>query len=139
MELIALDRDTEPIRFHFPAPIVPNPSLVVWRGVHLRIFVVVESGSLFKLSFPIDAKLWHSPRIASEWQSEHRIRTHPEQVVGPVHATDPDTIVLGTRDGGILRLEARDHGLFDSALLEDLLSSLVQANGGNHHLLPALS
>ncbi|KZT41120.1 hypothetical protein SISSUDRAFT_1059684 [Sistotremastrum suecicum HHB10207 ss-3] len=127
LELISLDRDTEPIRFHFPAPIIPKPSLAVWRGVHLRIFVVIESGSLFRLSFPIDAKLWHSPRIASEWQSEHRIRTHPEQVVGPVHAADPETIVIGTKDGGILRLEARDHGeWWESALGPgSFLTSLV--------------
>ena len=114
LEIIPLSTGT-PIRFSFPAPIVPSPAILLHQLSELRIFVVTSSGSLFVLLFPVsiheNIPMFDATLPTGVWCKEYMIATPPDELAGPVHVKDIDCVLIGMKKGKFLRLDcALDYG-----------------------------
>lgn len=108
LEIIPLSTG-RPVRFSFPAPIIPSPAILLHQLSELRIFVVTSSGSLFVLIFPVSVTL-RIPEFdvtppARLWCKEYLINTSADELEGPVHVKDIDCVLVGMRKGRFLRLD----------------------------------
>ena len=115
VELISLSHSVAPIRFVFPAIVVPNPALAVYEG-QLYLIVVTSEGTLFRLALPCsaDGQLWHGP-LPKNWCKEWQIKKLGSAEPRLVHAHDVHDVAIALSTGGHLRLESkgvsnRDHG-----------------------------
>jgi nuclear pore complex protein Nup160 len=108
LELIPLSTGT-PIRFSFPAPIVPSPAILLHQLSELRIFVVTSSGSLFVLIFSVsptqNIPVFDVTAPARVWCKEYLITAPPTEFEGPVHVKDIDCVLIGMKKGKFLRLD----------------------------------
>jgi nuclear pore complex protein Nup160 len=108
LEIIPLSTG-RPIRFSFPAPIIPSPVVLLHQLSELRIFVVTSSGSLFVLNFPVSVTQ-RMPEFdvsppARQWCNEYLINTSSDELEGPVHVKDIDCVLVGMKKGRFLRLD----------------------------------
>ncbi|EIN10816.1 hypothetical protein PUNSTDRAFT_65808 [Punctularia strigosozonata HHB-11173 SS5] len=108
LELITLAADSRPLRFSFPAPILPAPGIFLWEQCELHILVVTTAGSLYRLVIPVgdDGQLSLEQR-AKNWCREYLIRyaSSFDGLEGLVHAQGPHSIAIGLQNGSLLRLE----------------------------------
>lgn len=108
LEIIPLSTGT-PIRFSFPASIIPSPAILLHQLSELRIFVVTSSGSLFVLIFPVSLKenipLFDVTLPPGVWCKEYLISTPLGEFEGPVHVKDIDCVLIGMKKGKFLRLD----------------------------------
>ena len=106
IELISLSSSISPIRFVFPARILPSPSLIVWHGRQLHLIVVTSINSLYRLILPIrDGILtWHDP-LRRDWCREWQVKKLGGSHVRLVHVQNFYSVVLALASGSILRLD----------------------------------
>lgn len=107
VELISLATSVPPIRYVFPAPVLPSPSLVLWQDCQLHLLAVTAVGSLHRIVLPIyeGSQLWHEP-LRQDWCREWQIKRLGGSYVNLVHVQDFHSLALGLSNGGILRLDA---------------------------------
>ncbi|THH12327.1 hypothetical protein EW145_g80 [Phellinidium pouzarii] len=106
VELISLSHTVSPIRFVFPAVVVPNPALAAFGG-HVFLIAVTSVSSLFRISLPLsrDGEFWHEP-MPKNWCKEWQIRKLGGIEPKLVHVHDPHDIAIATGTGGYLRLQS---------------------------------
>lgn len=108
IELASISGPVPPVRFVFPSPVLPAPSVFLFEKSELRLLAVTENGSLHRISIPLhNANLWQS-EIEEIWQREYSIRNFgPESAKEcPVHIQSPQCVAMGLPNGDLLRLEA---------------------------------
>ena len=106
VELVSLSTSVSPIRFLFPASVVPTPSLVSWNE-QLHLIVLTSVGSLYRIILPIyeDGLLWHEP-LRKDWCREWHVRKLGGSEPKIVHVQNSTTIAIGLDGGGFLRLNS---------------------------------
>jgi nuclear pore complex protein Nup160 len=106
IELASLSRDISPVRFLFPAVLLPHPGIFLYEGDEIHILAVTEHGSLYRLVLPIDLqKVWKT-RFGKNWCREYQINYTNGTADGLVQAQGPLCVALGFQDGVLLRLDA---------------------------------
>lgn len=107
VELISLMYNVSPIRFVFPAAIVPNPALTVYDG-RFYMIVVTSVGTLFRLSLPwyTDGQYWHGP-LSKNWCKEWQIKKLGGTEPKLLYVHDAHDVAIALNCGGYLRLESR--------------------------------
>lgn len=96
-----------PVRFVFPARLVPDPTLSIRTGDEpsLEVLALTEAGYLYALSFPADS-LFYDPALQNEqWSEEFSIDALQHRVPVLVHAVDEGRLVIGSSDGHVLSVE----------------------------------
>ncbi|KAI0030435.1 nucleoporin Nup120/160-domain-containing protein [Vararia minispora EC-137] len=113
LELISLSTPTNPIRFVFPAVVLPNPAVLLWQERELHILLVTSVGSLYRIVLPLcgpgSALLWAEHPCAN-WCREYHIRSIPEKVDGIVQVLGTDNLAVVLSNGNVIRLYAEDIG-----------------------------
>ena len=109
---------TTTLRISFPHPLRPllQDSLVLSKEDRcVYILVVTHADCLYRLSFPLGDfepgqgnRFFFTTQGGDEWCEQYLV---PEDLliasggVGPVAVVDPETVVLGCVDGGLIRLD----------------------------------
>ena len=108
LELLSLAHDVPPLRFDFPAAILPSPSIMLWENEELHVLLATRFSSLYRIVIPLreGAPIW-SPTANRRWYREYVIQTPCD---GLVQVQSTHSVVLTLPDGSILRLEADDLG-----------------------------
>ena len=110
LELLSLSTDASPIRFIFPATVLPNPS-VMWGPQGLHILAVTSIGSLFRLVIPISEgmPLWQATSLGAVRPREYNIqRLKADFNSALVHVQGLHCVAIGLQDGSVLRLDTED-------------------------------
>jgi nuclear pore complex protein Nup160 len=106
IELISLSTDVPPLRFVFPAVILPSPAMFLWESTELHVLAVTQTGSLYRLVIPLNNghELWrnHGEDI---WPREYLIKNISDTIEGVVHMHGTHCVVIGLPNGSLLRLE----------------------------------
>lgn len=113
LELISLSTDAPPIRFIFPASILPNPALVWNDAQELHILAMTSIGSLFRIIVPTSegTPLWQAatlPYIAIREYVVSKAKSDPSRIFAHVHGLY--SVALALHDGSLLRLEVEQLG-----------------------------
>lgn len=113
VELVSLSYNVSPIRFVFPAVVVPNPSLSTHNG-RVYLIVVTVVGTLFKINVPCYSvdKLWHEP-LPKNWCKEWQIKRLGSVEPKLVHVHDAHDVAIALSTGGYLRLGSKDSDISD--------------------------
>ncbi len=108
VELFSLSTNISPVRFVFPAAVVPSPTLVISRN-ELHLLAVTTVGSLFRLVLPLYEKgnLWHDP-FERDWCREWQIKRLTTSEPKLVHVLDHNLVAVSLSTGGYVRLESDD-------------------------------
>jgi hypothetical protein len=78
------------------------------------VLAMTESGHLFTLVLPLDGKKWEGLLGSDEgWSWEHAVVGSESRTPTTFHAVDDQTVLVGTADGVIIRLE-QDQGKLQS-------------------------
>ncbi|EGO01552.1 hypothetical protein SERLA73DRAFT_158827 [Serpula lacrymans var. lacrymans S7.3] len=111
IEIVSLSAQVPPIRFVFPAPVLPTPAIFTWDENELHILAVTERGSLYRLVLPTSnpSRLWHD-QVSKNWCREYLIKNVQESVMGIVQAQGPHCVAIGFNSGGLLRIETERVG-----------------------------
>lgn len=112
LELVSLSTDAPPIRFIFPAVLLPSPS-IVWSHQGLHILAITSIGSLFRVVVPISdgTPLWQATSLGNIRPREYIIqRLKGGSDPALVHVQGLHCVVAGLQDGSVLRLETEDFG-----------------------------
>ncbi|KAL1924308.1 uncharacterized protein VTP21DRAFT_7343 [Calcarisporiella thermophila] len=118
-----------PVRFVFPAPIVPD---VYFFEIEQSLFVylVLTTGVFYRLKFT--APSYFSTRsIPKNYCSYFRLRHLENKRPVVVHAVNKDVIIIGCHDGSLVELSAsgRDEGDMDTDEIRDFEENeLVENN-----------
>lgn len=108
VELSALSALVPPLRIVFPALVLPDPALFLWKETELHLLVLTDIGSLYRLIIPIDGlKLWQD-QSENVWPREYFIRNLPRENIREcvMHAQGIHCIAVSLPNGGLLRIEA---------------------------------
>lgn len=110
LELLSLSYQVSPIRFVFPATVLPGIGLFLVDSDALHILAVTTAGSLYRLVVSVDGRnLWQnksdivSPR-------EYHIVNFPENEKPLVHVEGTHSVTISLANASILRLEASSVG-----------------------------
>ncbi|KAH9950096.1 nucleoporin Nup120/160-domain-containing protein [Amylocystis lapponica] len=105
LQLISLSAEVPPLRFDFPAPLLPAPALLVWQNSELHILAVTITGSLYRIILPVsnDHPLWHPNRHSSREYVIQNMPSHADALV-QVHGTH--SVAISLPNGSLLRLDA---------------------------------
>ncbi|KAF8227965.1 hypothetical protein L208DRAFT_1490549 [Tricholoma matsutake] len=106
IELVSLSTEVPPIRFIFPAAILPSPAMFLWDSTELHVLAVTQRGSLYRLVIPVDNghELWLN-RGDDIWPREYLIKNISDTIDGIVHVQGTDCVAIGLPSGSLLRLE----------------------------------
>lgn len=104
IELTSLSTEITPIRFVFPAPVLPSPA-VVCDSDEIHVIACTQAGSVFRLVFPLP-DLWNTQYMAKDWRAEYHLRHPTSNLLGPVHVKEAGCLLIALKDGGILQLDA---------------------------------
>lgn len=106
LELISLSTEVSPIRFVFPAVILPSPAIFLWESHELHILAVTATGSLYRLVLPIGRghQLWRD-QVSSNWCREYLIKNTAGVVDGLVQVQGIHCVAIGMHNGSLLRIE----------------------------------
>ena len=117
-----------PVRFIFPSALLPTPTVFASPATgYIHLLALTESGHLHRLSFPASVgsstgggpssgrgqrspTSWEAVLDRADWADEytvHALQTGRETTV--FHAADEQTVLVGTADGTMVRLD-RDQG-----------------------------
>lgn len=103
LELLTLTNDTKPIRFVFPSPVIPAPSIGI-VGSELHVLALTSAGSLYRLTLPCrPPRLWLEPSTP-DWQYEYHLKNPQVLTNAVVQVQDLDTVFVGLANGSLLRL-----------------------------------
>ncbi|KAJ7781667.1 nucleoporin Nup120/160-domain-containing protein [Mycena metata] len=105
LELVSLSTAVPPVRFVFPALVLPSPAVFLWE-TELHIVAVTSTGSLYRLVLPIDGALdlWLH-QTTNTWTREYHIKNFAGTTNGLVHVQGTHCVVISQPGGSILRLE----------------------------------
>ncbi|KAJ7179519.1 nucleoporin Nup120/160-domain-containing protein [Mycena filopes] len=105
LELVSLSTAIPPVRFVFPALVLPSPAVFLWE-TELHIVAVTSTGSLYRLVLPIDGALdlWLH-QTGNTWTREYHIKNFSGSMHGLVHVQGTHCVVISQSGGSILRLE----------------------------------
>ncbi|GAA5962589.1 hypothetical protein JCM21900_000955 [Sporobolomyces salmonicolor] len=125
-----------PVRFIFPARLVPNPSFAILESTsQLQVYCLTEEGYLYVLSFPLES-LFYQPTLANEpWSEEFRIESLAGRTPVLMQGVDEGRIVVGCADGFTVGLEIVRRA--DGAVIETELRS--PSSFSIRSLVPAFS
>ena len=92
VELVSLSYNASPIRFLFPAAIVPAPAIRTYGG-EVYLIVLTSVGLLFRITLPFDrdGHLWHDS-LPNQWCRDWQIPTLASNVPKIVHVHDPHDV-----------------------------------------------
>lgn len=95
-----------PVRFIFPARLVPNPSFAILESTsQLQVYCLTKEGYLYVLSFPLES-LFYQPTLANEpWSEEFRIESLAGRTPVLMQGVDEGRLVVGCADGFTVGLE----------------------------------
>lgn len=112
IELTSLATQTPPIRFVFPAPLLPNPS-ICFLGEQLHIVAITTTGSLYRIVLPLreGAPLWQQPSYKN-WCREYLIESVSsfDPSVNSMRAAGPVTVTVSLKNGSLLFIESMHLG-----------------------------
>ncbi|KAJ6567297.1 hypothetical protein DFH09DRAFT_1156619 [Mycena vulgaris] len=105
LEIVSLSTGVAPVRFVFPALVLPSPALFLWE-TQLHIVAVTDTGSLYRLVLPLDGglDLWLH-QTANTWTREYLIKNFSGNIDGLVHVQGTHCVVISQSGGSLLRLE----------------------------------
>lgn len=106
IELISLSTDVLPIRFIFPAAVLPSPAIFLWETTELHVLAVTDAGSLYRLVIPVGSgrELWRN-QTANIWPREYLLKNISDTEGSLVHAHGTHCVAIGLSNGSLLRLE----------------------------------
>ncbi|TBU50494.1 nucleoporin Nup120/160-domain-containing protein [Dichomitus squalens] len=109
LELVSLSSEVPPLRFDFPASILPSPSIVLSQSEELHVLLATRFGSLYRIVIPIreGAPLWQAT-ANRRWYREYVIQTAVDE--GLVQVQSTHCVVISLPGGSLLRLEAESLG-----------------------------
>lgn len=97
-----------PVRFVFPAPVLPNVGMVEdGASSDLYVLAVTATGYLYRLRVPLTSLL-HGHPLPTRWAHEHRMahfashETHTEAT--SVHVVDQALLLVSCADGALVQL-----------------------------------
>jgi hypothetical protein len=108
IELVSLGADLPPVRFVFPALLLPNPGIFDYGPDEVHVIAVTEHGEIYRLVIPVtrDGGPWRQP-FAKTWTREYTIKnTRGAQLSGLVQVQGPTCVAVGLKDGTLLRIES---------------------------------
>ncbi|KAJ7477151.1 nucleoporin Nup120/160-domain-containing protein [Mycena galericulata] len=91
LEIVSLSTAVPPVRFVFPALVLPSPAIFLWE-TELHIIAVTTTG------LPL-------PQAANTWTREYHIKNFSGTGDGLVHVQGTHCVVISHPSGSILRLE----------------------------------
>ncbi|KAG9317143.1 hypothetical protein JVU11DRAFT_1335, partial [Chiua virens] len=111
VELISLSTQAPPIRFVFPVPILSAPAILAAAEQELHLLVITITGSLYRLVLPAGNPhlLWHD-QAAPNWCREYIIKSVADLSRGIVQVHGIHCIVIGLKNGSLLRIESERIG-----------------------------
>ena len=103
VELVSLSYTVSPIRFLFPASVLPSPAIRTYGG-DVYLIVVTSAGLLFRITLPFnrEGQLWHDT-LPNQWCRDWQIPALASNVPGLVHVHDPHDVSI-VLQSSILRL-----------------------------------
>ncbi|KAF5363323.1 hypothetical protein D9756_000589 [Leucocoprinus leucothites] len=105
-ELISLSCQVTPLRFVFPAAVLPNVGVFLVDSETLHVLAITTAGSLYRLVIPIDGRsLWQN-QGDDLWSQEYHIVNFPEGERPLVHVEGTHSVTVALSNGSLLRLEA---------------------------------
>jgi len=105
VELMSLPSQVTPIRFLFPAAVLPNVGLFSVEPDALHVLAVTSAGSLYRLAISLDEdSLWQNQGDGLRVQ-EHIIANFPEVQRPLVHVEGVDAVTIALPNASLLRLE----------------------------------
>lgn len=108
IELVPLASDAPPLRFVFPARVLPAPGIVLWDQ-ELHIIAITTSGTLYRIVFPVgaDGQL-SAEQLHKNWCREYHLRyaSGTDPFEGLVQVQGAHTVAVGLQNGTLLRVEA---------------------------------
>lgn len=129
--VVALAR---PVRFIFPSALLPSPTVFASPATrYIHILALTESGYLHRLSFPASTgsaasggpsgargsrstSSWEAVLDSGDWADEYNVQALQHGRTTTVfHAADEQTVIVGTADGTMVRLD-RDQGQLELLL-----------------------
>ncbi|KAI0698869.1 nucleoporin Nup120/160-domain-containing protein [Cytidiella melzeri] len=116
LELVSLSTDAPPLRFIFPAAILPNPAVMMSLDQQLHVIALTAIGSLFRVVVPIPdtAPLWQAAVIPYISIREYTVGKLKADTTGVIaHVQSIHSVALANADGSIVRLEAEQLGQGD--------------------------
>lgn len=111
IELISLTNDIPPIRFVFPALLLPTPSLFLWQNNEIHLLAVTKTGSLYRLILPARDinRLWHDP-LGRNWCREYLVKSVAGDTFSMVQIQGTHSVAVALQNGSLLRLETNQIG-----------------------------
>lgn len=112
VELSALSAPVPPLRIIFPALVIPDPALFLWKETELHLLVLTNIASLYRLIIPVDGlKLWQD-QSENVWPREYFVKNLPRENTREcvVHAQGIYCLAVSLPNGGLLRIEAESLG-----------------------------
>jgi nuclear pore complex protein Nup160 len=110
VELISLSYQITPLRFVFPAAVLPSIGLFLVDSDALHILSITTAGSLYRLVVSVDGRnLWQN-QSDSVWPQEYHIMNFPEGNKPLVHVEGTHSVTVALPNASVLRLEANSAG-----------------------------
>ncbi|KAI0309306.1 nucleoporin Nup120/160-domain-containing protein, partial [Amylostereum chailletii] len=106
LELVSMSTPTPPIRFVFPAAILPNPAILLWHGRELHVLAVTSMGSLYRLVLPLRSPslLW-GEHMGNNWCREYYVRSMQDTVQGVVQVQSTHSVAIALNNGSLVRVD----------------------------------
>ncbi|KAG6919322.1 hypothetical protein DXG01_007455 [Tephrocybe rancida] len=114
IEVVSLSTEVPPLRFILPGRLISSPAIFLWESSELHVLAAADTGSLFRIVIPIGTgrELWQN-QGANIWHREHLLKNMEGVQEGLVHVQGIHSVLIGLRNGSLLRLE-NDYGGEDS-------------------------
>ncbi|BGP12916.1 hypothetical protein JCM10213_004335 [Rhodosporidiobolus nylandii] len=124
-ELDAHPGTLPPVRFVFPARLIPQPAFTVSPdGQQLEVYAVTEAGYLYVLSFPLES-LFYAEDLdseqAPEWSDEFKLESLEGRTPVLMQGIEDGRVVVACADGFVACVDFEDT---DGTLIETELKSL---------------
>ncbi|KAG8960780.1 hypothetical protein FRC03_006142 [Tulasnella sp. 419] len=134
IQLSSVSGHLAPIRFNFPSPIISIPFIIPDQYSEAHLIACTASGSVYRLKLPVPA-LWRGSRLPKDWCSEHVVRSVTKDQLSIFHVSDPGLVLIGLKDGTILKLAAsRPSG---RSSFDDWSESIMRPSTGLSAILPS--
>ncbi|KAI0063071.1 hypothetical protein BV25DRAFT_1907210 [Artomyces pyxidatus] len=106
IELISLATETTPIRFLFPAAVLPKPAVFIWQAHQLHILAVTATGSLYRIVVPLrtPTQLW-TDQLGINWCREYHLRSVPDTLHAVVQVQGTHAVAIALTNGSLIRLD----------------------------------
>jgi nuclear pore complex protein Nup160 len=95
-----------PVRFVFPAVLLASPQVFVVGVDALHVLAVTETGSLYRIILNVESNgQLVTDHLAKGWCREYLIKNATGTLDGLVHVQGVHCVVIGFKNGSLLRLE----------------------------------